>query len=559
MNALATPPTAIDQAIDELQVGALSLVNSTLAERIRVAEACISGIAQIAQQWCQAGTAAKQTGDSAAGRAEEIFGGPLAAIRFLRLTVASLRDIEKYGQPQLPGKIKVVDGQVRVPVFPTGQLFDRLVFQGLKAECWLQPDVTPDNIFGTAPLRLQRTSKPEPHIALVLGAGNVAAIPITDALTKIFHDDCVVLLKMNPVNEYLGPIFEKLLRPLIVAGWLRIIYGAGAVGAYACHHSRVQSIHITGSTDTHELIVWGTDPTEREKRKLRNSPLLSKPISSELGNVTPWIIVPGDYSQSELRAQVESIAASVINNASFNCIATKMIVTCRQWPQRQQFIEMLGELLKKTPARYAYYPGAAGRYEEFSGQSTTGLNDRLPWCFKPDLHLDDEPLMFQKESFVCVLGETSIGDDSDQKFLEEAVEFVNERISGTLAVGLTVPNSFSRRQPQALDNALRKLRYGTIGINQWSALGFAWMSTHWGGFPGASLADVQSGIGSVHNTYLLNRPQKSVIWGKLKLFPRPVWFSSHACPDKVAQRLLDLYCRPSLLRLPFLFASALRG
>jgi hypothetical protein len=110
-----------------------------------------------------------------------------------------------------------------------------------------------------------------------------------------------------------------------------------------------------------------------------------------------------------------------------------------------------------------------------------------------------------------------------------------------------------------MDQALQKLRYGTIGINQWNALGFAWMSSPWGGYPGATLEEIQSGIGAVHNTYLLEKPQKTIIYGKLKLFPKPVWFSGHACPDKVAQRLLQLYANPSVIRLPALFATALRG
>ena len=45
---------------------------------------------------------------------------------------------------------------------------------------------------------------------LVLGAGNVSSIPATDTISKVFQEGQVVLLKMNPVNEYLGPIFERL-------------------------------------------------------------------------------------------------------------------------------------------------------------------------------------------------------------------------------------------------------------------------------------------------------------------------------------------------------------
>ena len=42
-------------------------------------------------------------------------------------------------------------------------------------------------------------------VATVLGAGNVASIPAMDVLNKLFAENRVCLLKMNPVNEYVGP------------------------------------------------------------------------------------------------------------------------------------------------------------------------------------------------------------------------------------------------------------------------------------------------------------------------------------------------------------------
>ncbi len=45
----------------------------------------------------------------------------------------------------------------------------------------------------------------------MLGAGNVASIPPMDALYKMFVDGNVCLVKLNPVNEYLGPFYEEAL------------------------------------------------------------------------------------------------------------------------------------------------------------------------------------------------------------------------------------------------------------------------------------------------------------------------------------------------------------
>ena len=99
----------------------------------------------------------------------------------------------------------------------------------------------------------------------------------------------------------------------------------------------MDAVHITGSVAAHEAIIWGADPAERERRKRADEPLLDKPITSELGNVSPWIIVPGHYSSLQLQAQVENVAASITNNAGFNCVATRVIITCKHWPQREEF------------------------------------------------------------------------------------------------------------------------------------------------------------------------------------------------------------------------------
>jgi hypothetical protein len=39
-----------------------------------------------------------------------------------------------------------------------------------------------------------------------------------DVINKVFCDSCVVVCKMNPVNEYAGPLLEEMFRPLIQVG-----------------------------------------------------------------------------------------------------------------------------------------------------------------------------------------------------------------------------------------------------------------------------------------------------------------------------------------------------
>ena len=53
---------------------------------------------------------------------------------------------------------------------------------------------------------------------------------------------------------------------------------------------------------------------------------------------------------------------------------------------------------------------------------------------------------------------------------------------------------------------------------------FGAVSPPWGGHPSATLADVQSGIGWVHNTFMLEGIEKSVLRGPIDVSPKPAWF-----------------------------------
>jgi hypothetical protein len=556
-----TTTNDIDRSLDALTKGHNRLAQALPADLIRLAEECIEGTVQTARDWVDTASRYKGVSPTSSLRAEDIMTGPVATIRQLRLVIRSLREIAAVGRPQLTGRPKMgVDNRLRVPVFPAKGMFDAITFQGFKVDAWMQPGVTeetlrmcPDGVPG-------RWKAGNPRIALVLGAGNVSSIPTTDAFTKLFQEGRTVLLKMNPVNESLGPIFERAYAPLINAGFLRIIYGGPDVGAAAVEHDLVDEVHITGSIHSHDAIVWGPPGPERERRKRENDPVLRKPITSELGNVTPWIVVPGRYSEKQLNFQAENLATSITNNCSFNCIATKVIVTSANWPDRERFLDKVTRILDRISPRKAYYPGAADRFARFSGRSAAAGSDTLPWTFLRGIKPEESPHFFQEESFVCVSVETPLAADSDTDFLNKAVDFANEQLWGTLAASITLPPGF-RKDPDreaALQSALGRLNYGTIAINQWSGLSFAMMSPAWGGVAGSRLDDAQSGIGWVHNTLMLDGIEKNVLTGPLTVSPKPMWFTTHSNPEPVAWRLLDLYHKPSVWKLARLLGSAVR-
>jgi len=552
----------LDRVLGDLAEAKARYRQSSLAERIRLAESCLEGTFRLASEWLCAACQAKGIAPDGPLAGEELASGPLATTRYLRLLVRSLKDIDEFGRPQLPGEVADgPNGRLRIQVFPARGMYDDLLFHGFRADVWMQPGVSRENLDDAlAPDFRARTQSEK--IALVLGAGNVSSIPAIDAFGKLFAEGRVVLLKMNPVNEYLGPIFERAYQALIEAGFLRLIYGGPDVGAAAVAHPLVDEVHITGSIASHDAIVWGPQGQDREARRAAGRPLLTKPITSELGNVTPWVVVPGPYRRRELDFQAENVAAMIVNNASFNCIACKLIVSWRGWPDREKFLDKIEAVLARVPRRKAYYPGAAERFRRFVGrEAEQDPPGTLPWTLVRDVDPEREPRWIEEESFVCACAETALDAAGPAEFLDRAVEFVNERVWGTLGAGVMVhpASRAGAANEERFQQAVARLRYGTVAINHWPAIAYAIMNAPWGGYPGGTLVDPQSGIGWVHNTYLLEQIEKCVLEGPLVVRPKPFWFPSHRQADKLAWKVLGLYHQPDWRKLPGIFWSALRG
>src|SRR4029453_19445353 len=86
----------------------------------------------------------------------------------------------------------------------------------------------------------------------------------------------------------------------------------------------------------------GASPPER-------GPVGAARFVAELGNVTPWIVVPGEWSAKELRFQAQNLAGSILSNASFNCICPKVVVTSRAGPHREELLETPRAPLASVP------------------------------------------------------------------------------------------------------------------------------------------------------------------------------------------------------------------
>ncbi len=557
--SILTENSTVSQAVRDLKERSLTRPQLSTSERIRLCGESLRALDGVVEDWIRVGVQAKQCENNPKILAEELLTGPTVVARYLQLALQTLQAIDRETNIVNPRSIyRLGNGQLAVPVFPAKGLFDSLAFMGLRGSVRMKADVGINEIHGN--LRDIAASGKIAGITAVLGAGNVSSIPATDSLNRIFFDCRLVILKMNPVNQYLAGIFQRAFAPLIEAGLLRIITGAEDVGRELIQHEGVTDVHVTGSICTHDAIVWGTDPDERDRRKRLNQPLLTKPISSELGNVSPWIIVPGAYSQRELQSQALHVAASITNNASFNCLTTRVIVTWDRWDQRSQFLDLVKHFLAQTPPRPAYYPGAVERYCRFAANGLgPDESNRLPWALLIDQSIDDRPELFREELFTCICAETALSAATPNEFLAGATEFVNDRIFGSLCASVTFPPDFRRTHPVDVEQCLQKLRYGSVCVNQWSGLAYALITPPWGAYPGSTLANTESGIGNVHNTYLLDQYEKAVLSGPLINFPKPVWFPNHRNSLWVARHLFALYRSPSVTKLPALFSAALMG
>jgi acyl-CoA reductase-like NAD-dependent aldehyde dehydrogenase len=352
--ALTTDFNEIDRAITNLHQHRAKWAQTSISQRLAYLQDCLDLTVAVAEAWTQAACQAKGIDPQSPLAGEEWVAGPISTVRNLRLLMTTLQADGQLAPPKIWQR---EHGQVVTEVLPANAI-ERLLYLGYRGEVWLEP--------GTMPTQGQIYREPTAgKVALILGAGNVSAIVAMDTLSKLFSENEVVIVKMNPVNAYVGAYLAQAFEPLIAAGFLAIVYGGAEVGEYLCQHPQIETIHITGSHRTHDAIVWGATDSEQQERKAANHPRITKPITSELGCVTPILVVPGNWSKSDVNFQARQVASTIAHNASFNCASGQLLVTSSNWAQRDEFLAAVRQALAAVPARCAYYPGAQARYQTF--------------------------------------------------------------------------------------------------------------------------------------------------------------------------------------------------
>ncbi|MES2152596.1 MAG: aldehyde dehydrogenase family protein [Pseudomonadota bacterium] len=540
-------------------------------QRIALLQQVRERIAATATRWIALSNHAKGIAQDSTLQGEEWTSGPWALLSTCDHLLASLNQIAAHGVPGVKAlkKRTVAGTQLAVQVFPLN-LFDRLLLSGVQAEVWMQPDVNEANLGGNV-AKAYRNGGLDGELGLVLGAGNISSIAPLDALHKLFAEKAVCIVKLNPVNDYLLPIFEEIFAPLIARNFVQFVTGGGEVGALLCQHALVDTIHITGSQETHDAIVFGRG-ADGQARRSANRPQNTKPISSELGAVCPTIVVPGPWTGADIRFQAAHIATQKLHNSGFNCVASQVLVLARQWEHTNDLRAAVRTQLAQAPDRQPYYPGAAARQAQMAqcqpgvvqvnpaGASACRAVVELPPLGTPNVYAHSN------EVFAPTLCEQLIDGSDPEQFLRAAIDFCNGQLRGTLGANILIHPATIKALGPRFDELLQELRYGCIAVNAWTGLGYLLTVTPWGAYPGHVLNDVQSGIGSVHNTFMFDRAQRTVVRAPFRPFPRaltllpkPPWFVNNRQAHVVGRRLFEFQVKPSWFKLPAIFFAALRG
>ncbi|MDI3418147.1 aldehyde dehydrogenase family protein [Streptomyces luteolus] len=559
----------LDQAVADLRAHAASWTATALPERIALLERMLPRIAAEAPGMVADAAHAKGYDADSPWAAEDWTTAPWALAQGVRAYLHVLRRLAAGHDPLPDAAVRSHGGRTVVDVFPATPT-DRLLLNGFTAEVWTLPGTTREEVRRRAAGEY-RGRAGAPAVALVLGAGNVHAITPLDVLHKLYAEGEVVLAKMNPVNAYLRPHFEKVFHEFVAHGWVRFVDGGGAEGAYLTEHEGVDTIHVTGSERTHDAIVWGTDD-RAEQRRRTDTPLNDKPFTSELGGVSPCIVTPGPWSDADFRFQAEHIVTSKLNNSGHNCVASQVLLVPQDWDGTERLLVEVRRLLRDLPPRADYYPGALERLRATADAhpQAEALGEDCGRLFLSDLTDPDDP-MVTDEVFASALGVVRLPGDDAPQFLRSAVAFANDRLPGTLGATLLVHPRTERDHRAAVDEAVAALRYGTLGVNCWSAFGFLLGYTPWGAFPGHTRQDIGSGIGFVHNAFQLTDVEKTVLrapfapaprglfTGSPSLSPRPPYFVTNRTARTTMERLTAFTTSGGLRRLPGIFLSALRG
>lgn len=352
------------------------------------------------------------------------------------------------------------------------------------------------HVAGT-PEQVSPMDKPAGIIA-VCGAGNYSSS--IEMAMALFLENKAVIHKPHQLNEATDAVWEKVFAPLIERKAL--VFIEADEGPAMTKLSGLHAIYFTGSTGVAHAIQDGA----------------SAPLVSECGGNNPCLIVPGVWTDKEIRHWAIQIASVGKLNGGAVCGRPQTIITSKAWPQREQFLEALRTAIAEdTFGTAAYYPGVDKTKEKFLAEQSgaevlrpeNGKHPRSDFVWIPGVGEDD--FAIHNEAFCQVFSELPLDtEDEVDDFLTKATAFCNDKLLGTLGCMILIDNSSFKENEARVHQAVRELNYGGITVN--NVPPNIWLNAYltWGGC-GESTEDFVSGVGNFGNALNFENVVKSVI------------------------------------------------
>ena len=348
------------------------------------------------------------------------------------------------------------------------------------------------------PKQVNPMDKPAGIIA-VSGAGNYSSS--IEMAMALFLENKAVIHKPHHLNEATDRIWEKIFAPLIEAKALA--FCDADQGRDMSKLEGLHAIYFTGSTGVAHAIQDAA----------------SAPLVSECGGNNPCIIVPGKWTEKEIRHQAIQIASVGKLNGGAVCGRPQTIVTSKNWAQREQFLDALRKAIaEETFACSSHYPGVDKTKEAFLQNQPTaeilkpegGKHAKSDFVLIPDISEDD--FAVTNEAFCQIISEIPLdtsNDDTDE-FLTKATDFCNNKLLGSLGCMILVDNDTFKNNEARVHQAVNELNYGGIAVN--NVPPNIWLNAYltWGG-NGETTENFVSGVGNFGNAMNFENIVKSVI------------------------------------------------
>ena len=347
------------------------------------------------------------------------------------------------------------------------------------------------------PKQINPLEKPGGIIA-ISGAGNYSSS--VEMVKALFYENKAVIHKPHQNNVETDAIWAKVFQPLIDRKALVFIEPEEARAMTTL--KGLHSIYFTGSTSVAHAIQKAA----------------SAPLVSECGGNNPLLIVPGDraWTEKEIKHQALQVASVGKMNGGAVCGRPQTIITSKNWPQRDAFLDALRKAVAEdTFANGTYYPGVDKTKAKFLENQPTAevlKPENIPsgeFVFIPNIKEDD--FAVTNEAFCQIFSELPLDTENNANdYLTKATEFCNTKLLGSLGCMILVDNDTLKANEERVHQAINELNYGGIAVNTIPPNIFMNAYLTWGGC-NETKEDFVSGVGNFGNAHNYENVVKSVL------------------------------------------------